>query len=48
MMLLALENHRTGYVWEVCSKIPAVQRGTAAAGFRVTSERDETTPLKSI
>jgi hypothetical protein len=47
MMLLALENHRTGYVWEVCSKIPAVQRGMAAAGFRTTGERDEAAPLRS-
>jgi hypothetical protein len=34
-------------VWEVCSKIPAVQRGMAAAGFRTTGERDEAAPLRS-
>lgn len=48
MMLLALENYRTGYVWKICSKIPAVQRGMAAAGFHRTGERDESAPLRRV
>lgn len=48
MMLLALENHQSGYVWEVCAKIPAIQRGMQASGFQQTRERDETAPLRQI
>ncbi|MCX7992746.1 MAG: hypothetical protein N2651_03650, partial [Fimbriimonadales bacterium] len=47
MMLLALENHQNrGYVWEVCAKIPAIQRGLQAAGFRETGEPQGDAPLK--
>ena len=33
MMLLAVENHRTGLIWRLISGHPAVQKGMNAAGF---------------
>lgn len=34
MMLLAIENHRSGLVWRLMRGHPAVQKGLAAAGMR--------------
>lgn len=49
MMLLALENHQNrGSVWEVCAKIPAIQRGLQTAGFHETRERDENASLRQV
>lgn len=33
MLLLAVENHRTGLIWRLTSAHPAVRRGKTAAGF---------------
>ncbi len=38
MMLNALENHRSGLIWSLSAKIPAIQRGLEKAGFRAVSE----------
>lgn len=34
VMLLMIENHRTGRVWQRFMRVPEVQRGLAAAGFK--------------
>ena len=34
MMLLAIENHRSGLIWRLMRGHPAVKKGLAAAGFR--------------
>src|SRR5207253_6942909 len=34
MMLLAIENHRTGLIWRLMASHPAVKKGLAAAGMR--------------
>ena len=34
MMLLAVENRRTGLIWRLMSSSPVVKMGLAAAGFR--------------
>ena len=33
MMLLAIENHRTGLIWKLMSGHPVAKRGLKAAGF---------------
>ena len=33
MMLLAVENHRTGLIWRLMASHPAIQKGMSAAGF---------------
>jgi hypothetical protein len=34
MMLLAMENHRSGLIWKLMKGQPAIQKGLKAAGFR--------------
>src|SRR4051794_1302636 len=34
MMLLAIENHRSGLIWRLMSADPVVKKGLAAAGMR--------------
>ncbi len=46
MMLNALENHRTGLIWSLSEKIPAIQQGLRLAGFRRTHEDALRTPLR--
>lgn len=45
MMLLALENHRSGMVWEFTEQIPAIKRGLQKAGFRTVEEDLSRAPL---
>lgn len=46
MMLLALENHRTGLIWELCSQIAPIKLGLQKAGFQATQEPEPKAPLK--
>lgn len=46
MMLNALENHRSGLIWSLTAKIPAIQRGLKQAGFRPVSEDESRAPLR--
>ncbi len=39
MMLLAIENHRTGLIWRLMRAHPAVKKGMAAAGMRRPDSR---------
>ncbi len=45
MMLLAVENHRTGLPMRLSASVPAVRRGMARAGLRKAKDAD-TGPLK--
>jgi hypothetical protein len=38
MVLLAIENHRTGLIWKLMRSHPSTARGLAAAGLRTTRE----------
>jgi len=33
MMLLAIENHRSGLLWHLTSALPSTKKALAAAGF---------------
>ena len=33
-IVLMIENYRSGFVWQLCRSIPALQKGLRAAGFR--------------
>jgi hypothetical protein len=38
MALLAIENYRSGLIWNLMNSLPAARRGLAAAGFHPTTE----------
>lgn len=40
MALLAIENHRTGLIWRLMGKHPSTARAFAAAGLRITQEKE--------
>ncbi len=46
MMLNALENHRSGLIWSLSAKIPAIQRGLEKADFRAVSEDENRAPVR--
>lgn len=46
MMLLALENHRTGFIWKLCSQIAPIKQGLQKAGFQTVQESETESPLK--
>jgi len=46
MMLLALENHRTGSIWRLCSQIAPIKTGLQQAGFQAIQESEQEAPLK--
>lgn len=48
MMALAIENAETRLVWELSARIPAIQRGLKAAGFRAVSEDERRAPIRGV
>lgn len=46
MLLLALENYQSGFVWELTGRMPAIQKGLKQAGFRTVSEEEKNAPLR--
>ncbi|MFQ3610037.1 MAG: glucoamylase family protein [Fimbriimonadales bacterium] len=48
MMLNALENHRSGLIWSLTAKMPAIQRGLREAGFYRTREDPTRAPLRLV
>jgi hypothetical protein len=48
MMLLALENYASGFIWHLTARIPAIQKGLKQAGFRVVSEDEKQSPLRRL
>ena len=40
MVLLAIENHRTGLIWNLNNSLPSTAQALAAAGFHLTAESE--------
>jgi hypothetical protein len=40
MALLAIENHRSGFIWNLVKSLPSTPPALAAAGFDITAEAD--------
>ncbi|CUU11242.1 hypothetical protein GBSOP10_11098 [Armatimonadetes bacterium GBS] len=48
MMTLAIGNYETRLIWELSARIPAIQRGLKAAGFRAVSEDERRAPIRRV